>query len=146
MVWFTCMPPCCDWCSKGCEVNHESQHSCHKWIPNLDRPLKQSSSNQENKNYIWERNWVTLLSLINFDSEPCFMFSVLGADLGVPAVTSTKRANVINGTGRSAKLKSNGKSKKNQKREWSDWKIEVYANVFTHNQIITWVFGKLCCL
>jgi len=43
-----------------------------------------------------------------------------GADLGVPAVTSTKRANVINGTGRSAKLKSNGKSKKNQKREWSD--------------------------
>ena len=48
------------------------------------------------------------------------VFSVLGADLGVPAVTSTKRANVINGTGRSAKLKSNGKSKKNQKREWSD--------------------------
>lgn len=59
-----------------------------------------------------------------------------GADLGVPAVTSTKRANVINGTGRSEKLKSNGKSKKNQKREWSDCKIEVHANMITHNQII----------
>ena len=64
------------------------------------------------------------------------MFSVLGADLGVPAVTSTKRANVINGTGRSEKLKSNGKSKKNQKREWSDCKIEVHANMINHNQII----------